>query len=110
MLDYFLAEKGRSICLYCTGGDYLQTGFGSGSVMKEVICPLDVDPRRVVLVRGTSVHGFADASLVERDFSAEALARILRNLGRWARDLITSEEERAVLVPLEVVCEHVECE
>jgi hypothetical protein len=74
-----------------------------------VICPLDVDPRRVVLVRARTGCGIADARLVDGRFG-KTLGRIQADLGRWARALIMSGEAGAVLLPLSVVCEHVECE
>jgi hypothetical protein len=82
----------------------------SGSEMREVICPLDVDPRVVVLVRSFYGRGYADADLVRGGSRADALGVILPDLGRWARDFLMSEEEQGVLVPLDVVCEHVQCE
>jgi hypothetical protein len=79
-------------------------------VRTAVICPLDVDPRRVVLVRQTGAGGPVDADAVHRVGGVERLWSIPPDLGRWARNFITGEEKKAVLIPLQVVVEHVECE
>jgi hypothetical protein len=88
-------------------------GIFSGSKMEDttgsVICPLDVDPRKVVLIRAHTECGVADARLLDGRLG-KVHGKIHADLGRWARALITSGEAGAVFLPLSFVCEHVECE